>query len=1563
MKVAKRTQQKINWAIIGGACFFLMLFCAQYFLLNDQALTGKIQHALQTALRGNGLGLRIEKVHLHGLSELTGSGLVLSDAVNGEPIFAADQVRLEFNVLALLGNFRHPEACLRKIRIIKPHLVLERSSSGWNFERYFHQTQKSMQFKAILQIEDGLVEFGDFLYGDYRLSRVAGKIDLSSYPAIFWNLEGYSNLGPASRWDSSGSMRTDQQGGRGSLTVRQGLAARAEKFLPHPFKYRIRSGLTNLRLRFAWNRRSFWIENGRVAVFEAGVGLPWFPRPFKVRYLQADFSPAGFRLENGRIGYGATSLKVRGRFDASKATLDGEVSASRIALADLCGVAPELKDYVPSGTVGLNLRITGSVDAPLLNGWLTLQQGALTPVAGETITGINGRLRIHDNDLAVENLQGTWRATTIRLNGTVRNLLQPDLNLTIAASGFDLKNTPRAAELTGLELKPGSGDWFTATLSGKLNRPTLTGAVNFERVTYQTIPVDRFQFRFGLDPAGQTIEILDLQGSFGEGQLNAKGDIHYDHNHLQWLVTGSLSGLSLAQLPLDKPLALEGIIGAEVISRGDWAFGTPFDMGKIFGTFSSRKLDLNGVRLDEAEGIFSWDQNAFTVDTLQAKVDSGRIFGYLAWYRQTLRVDINAENLRLQKVFPLGSKVPLDGIFAGSMTFEGPPADLNGRISGTFSEATWASRPLGDINGRLVYSDQKLHIEELRAVTPAGELAATGQVDLAADPRLEVKLTSENCDLSSITKWLPLNPTMKLEGTAQISLDLNGPLADPGLHGVIQLSNPGLMNLRFSQGEIELEGNLRQISLTRFELRKDRSVLQLKGNIGLEQLDLQVDCNNFDLNFLALQSEGRRLQGEVNLTGRLSGKLTAPMFMANLDGRGLSFGSLVYQQLTAEVAMDANGLKLTRVQLSQGESRLDAVGRIQFAKPLRLDLGLEVTSCKLGTLLPFINLPPQISADGKLSGTVRLVGTLDHPVIRVMGNIADGTVNTVPIAGEFDLYYNDGLVLIQKLQLAHDNGTLTANGAWENRKGLKAQIRLNNFPLEVANLFLKPSLQFGGRVNSNIDLEWTANNVSGRCELAIQDLYLNRTRVGNLHLDGDFSDQGLIIGDVDLSLNQSGRIRGSGYFPWPVQWLRFTKLPVSPAEGTRDLDLNLALNNIPAELLNTYLPGVKLTGGKLEGEFRIAGTPDRPLLSGRMDCNGLQAVIPALPYPISNVQASLVLEANRVQIQQAKGVYGPGRFNLSGGADFNDLKRIKLNTALTGTKLFYKNQYFDGYADANVQLTGTPDDSLISGDISVYNCRAGLLGLNSGTATKIGWNPRLDLAIKTGSNVRGRFVGMADVKIRGAIQVKGVLNNPTLEGQLSSNSGILTFYNQTFRVNTGKVVFKPEQGYMPYIEVSSSLKRPTIEFFLDIQGMLDNININLTSQPYLSQADIFSMLNWETLRGEEPLTPKELLTNNLSSVTDTVLGDFLYRVRQTLNVDYLYLEPDKQMSNFRLSIGSYVTSQLFVSYSSTVFNQKSLDSWSLDYHFDPNLSLGYSYTLDENNLWSTYWRLMYQIRF
>ena len=93
-------------------------------------------------------------------------------------------------------------------------------------------------------------------------------------------------------------------------------------------------------------------------------------------------------------------------------------------------------------------------------------------------------------------------------------------------------------------------------------------------------------------------------------------------------------------------------------------------------------------------------------------------------------------------------------------------------------------------------------------------------------------------------------------------------------------------------------------------------------------------------------------------------------------------------------------------------------------------------------------------------------------------------------------------------------------------------------------------------------------------------------------------------------------------------------------------------------------------------------------------------------------------------------------------------------------------------------------------------------------------------------------------------------------------------------------------------------------------------------------------------------------------VTDTLFGDMLYGLKKSLNIDYLYFEPDIQQKDLRINVGEFITKDLFLSYSRMVINEPD-ESWNLDYYLTPSLIFGSNFSIKEG----TAWRLMYQIQF
>jgi hypothetical protein len=75
-------------------------------------------------------------------------------------------------------------------------------------------------------------------------------------------------------------------------------------------------------------------------------------------------------------------------------------------------------------------------------------------------------------------------------------------------------------------------------------------------------------------------------------------------------------------------------------------------------------------------------------------------------------------------------------------------------------------------------------------------------------------------------------------------------------------------------------------------------------------------------------------------------------------------------------------------------------------------------------------------------------------------------------------------------------------------------------------------------------------------------------------------------------------------------------------------------------------------------------------------------------------------------------------------------------------------------------------------------------------------------------------------------------------------------------------------------------------------------------------------------------------------------------------LDYLYLERDYLLDEFRISAGEFVSDNLFLLYSRSVSEEPN-EKWGLDYQLTSNLTAGGTYSIEEG----ASWRVTYRFRF
>jgi autotransporter translocation and assembly factor TamB len=1538
-------------------------FTLPFLLLTDRFLTTQMQAVMQKGLKDSNLKLEIKNIHWETWNGLLGTEVTMKDKNTGQDVITAKQIRLRFNPLTLVLKLRTPEAALIEMALVQPRINVQRlPDDTWNIQHYFKGDGRRLMLSGMIKIRDGEAFYQDYQFGNYRLQEFSGTINLRQYPLLRWSLHGRADVGKDASWQSQGRLRTDQQVGYISLAVKKALITKITRFIPQPFPYRVYSGKADILLNFALAKGYFGIDNIQTTIRQAKISLHPFPKAVYIQYLKGNFSPDLFQINKSDLFYDQTPVHISGTLEPRSTKINAVIAAERINPQDWIPLFTKTEDFQIQGRAAFKLKIQGVLKAPDINGEITFDNTRVLIKNEEPIRQISGRLAIRHNDLTIKRLQGIWNESRLEISGGIKNLFEPRLNIKAVGYGFQLQDL-KLLQTAQLDLKTDGDSSFQATITGSIQNPQLECLITFQQLNFahtreQEIPFTDVKLNFIGSPGN--IRILEASGNVWDGRLDAKGSIRFEPEGIQWLISGKVSSLDLEKISLIRPFPLKGKVSTDMVLRGNWLQGDSFKLGSVFGTFTGSRLIYSDALIEEADGVFSWNDGILTIDSIQAKINQGRVFGYLQLNRQSeISVAVNAENIKIRDLFPDAGRVPLDGLFNGSFDFKGPVNRFFGRIHGAFTNLTWDSKLIGDITGNIDYRDKEFSVADLQIATELGFFSVQGKINMAAEqPIVNINLTGTDTNLKGLAKWLPIDPAIKIEGLGQLNLAINGNITNPNFQGQIKLINPSLGIVKMQAGEIELQGNFNEITLTQCWLRNNDFKLNLSGTVNRDRIDLKIAANSFDLSSLHFEAGGNLLQGLVDFSGQFSGPISHPVLTADISGGHFSLGDLSYKNLDAKLQWDSAGLTISQAEFKQGTSLVKLNGQILFGKPLECKLTIAVIDCELNKLKRFLKVPLPFPVDGILSGMITVNGPMDNPEIRLSGNLR-GNVKELAFDSSFDLFYSHNRITIDKFELNQGDGILSVQGDWESRRELYLRVKLVNFPVEVANQFVKSPLKLAGIANAEMLIQWNPGRVTGEWGFEVANLDLNGNSFGNLQLQGNFSGEGLSIRNGTIN-GKNGSIRGHGYIPWPEDLIKTLALPVTASQAGKSLEGNIAVKNLPVALINNYFSGLTVMDGLLNADLKIEGELVRPQVSGRVDCSNLKASIPGFPLPVENVQAALEISDNQIQIKRARGIYGTGRFNVTGDIENDGFKEFQFNLELNGTHLYYKNQNFDGFGDLHLKMAGPMDDLMISGDILVYDSRVGLIGVSGSKPTPTTWEPQFNIQIKVGANTRFRVIGLADLPINGAVQFKGTLTEPALEGEVGSNNGILTFYNNAFRIKKAKAVFTFSQGYNPYLEMESSLRRAQAEIFLSIKGIApDNINISLSSQPFMPQANILGLLNWMQLGNNQSLTPEEVISGNLSFVTDTIFEDFLYQLRQTLNVNYLYLEPDQVNNDFRINIGSYLTQQLSYSFSRSIFPENK-ESWSLSlsYYFDPNLSLEYNYTM----LNGTVWRLIYQIK-
>ena len=561
---------------------------------------------------------------------------------------------------------------------------------------------------------------------------------------------------------------------------------------------------------------------------------------------------------------------------------------------------------------------------------LEVESGRL--VKGQASAEFRVRVRLQDNALA--------RGSPFFAEGTVRNADIAELQRLLEVS-YPVEGTLQA----------------TVRASGTPDDPRGEGTVTIESGSAYDQPFDRLTAQVEAENR-DTISANRFRVERGQTVVAGSATVNRRTEEFQFTATGSNLELSeLGFLKTDR-IALSGV--SQIALAGEGTRSRP----TVRGNIEVSQLGLNGEEAGAVSlGIETRERQMVVRGTARLFGTDLRIAGETRLeepFRTSARVeftDIEIERMIRTVREPIEN---LTGLAGGVLEIEGDlrhPEALLMRGDLSSLEATLravkfrATSPV-----RFRYQNQQVRLEQLHVAGPSLDLEATGNIQLADDPALNLTARG-SADLSTLPRF---DPELEIVGRVTLDAVLSGTIGRPIWRGTLRLADGSVQyenlpnSLSAVQGTVVFDGN--RGFLENFTAESGGGPVRLGGFFAYESgpgLRVQLTADVDDV----------RVRYPAGVSTVLGGRLTLS---------GTTASSLLGGQLVIRRESISPNFDLARA-LAGSRGAAGATTTEGFLRNMRLDL--EVISA------PDIRL--ETSAARNLQGDVelRIRGALERPVL------------------------------------------------------------------------------------------------------------------------------------------------------------------------------------------------------------------------------------------------------------------------------------------------------------------------------------------------------------------------------------------------------------------------------------------------------------------------------------------------------------------------------------------------------------------------------------------------------
>ncbi len=623
--------------------------------------------------------------------------------------------------------------------------------------------------------------------------------------------------------------------------------------------------------------------NGNLEVYDFEIALPASAhRPSRTVHWDAltaavQYSSNSFAARNGALIHGHTTA----RFDASSGLVAGAsqpISPFTLRLdlrnADVAEIAQLAGSSRPlAGIADLSFNASGTRAHPHGEGRIEIHDAKLY---GAPVAFLRSDLRLADDELQFNNLEASLYDASLTGSAAV-NISNNEFRLDLSGRDLDLVHFQKLQ--TSRFTVDGRVD-FTAKANGTPEQPSLEAHLHFRDLAFDKERAGDLYFDAVTRGRQLTIQghsdfekaDLKIQGTVGmENDFPADLDLSFRHLDVDSLLSIYLPGKITGHSTLAGTLALHGPLR------------NPRQM-KVSANLDSLDAEIAHVRLQNAEPVrFELADQVLRIESFHL---SGSGTDFTAHGRAQLAepraLDIRLDGtVNMALLQTLNPKISARGMLGLNLSAGGTLSSpvLQGRleVKDTFVSHNDFPSGLSDLNGVLLFDQNRIQIERLNGTTGGGTVALTGFGSYQNGVFL--------MDIGATAQGVRLRYPPGVSSTANANLRLAGSSNSALLSGDVVVTKLGVTP-GFDFGAY-LEKSKRSIAVT--------------GSDTLESR-LRLDVHVVTTPELQMQTAIAKLTGNADL--RVRGTADRPVAVGRVtatEGGEISFNGTKYRLERGEV--------------------------------------------------------------------------------------------------------------------------------------------------------------------------------------------------------------------------------------------------------------------------------------------------------------------------------------------------------------------------------------------------------------------------------------------------------------------------------------------------------------------------------------------------------------------------------------------------------------------------------------------------------------------------------------